>query len=401
MLKKIHVRDIRLGMYVQELCGNWMDHPFWKSSFKLSEPRDLTNLRECGIQEVWIDIDKGLDVKPVAPVATEGVAKVEAVVPPPASEKKRSRPVALHEEIQRAEKLYARAQKTVASIFNESRLGNALATGETVALVDEITLSVTRNSSALLSLTRFKDRDNLSYQHSLAVSILMIALGRQMGLQENVLRSLGVAGLLHDVGKMMIPAEIQNKPGKLNDHERRIMQTHPVRGRELLKQHPDADEIVLDVCLHHHERMDGAGYPEKLAGANISQYARMAAICDAYDDLTSVSSYKKSLEPAVAIRKMSDTQSGHLDPAIFHAFVKAVGIYPAGTLVKLKSGRLAVVTDQSAKSLLAPVVKVFFSTRVNEPIIPELVDLSKVPDEIANVEDPVNWKFDIRVMAGI
>lgn len=401
MLKKINVRDARLEMFVHELCGNWIDHPFWKKAFLLGDPKDLKVLQECGIQEIWIDTDKGLDVELV--VAPENDAKKSAAVPQDAavSEKKVERRVSLQEETQRAQQLQTKAKKAVAAVFNDARLGNAVQVGETIALVDEITQSVSRNSGALLKLARLKSKDDTLYLHSVAVSALMIALGKQMGMQGDILRSLGVAGLLHDVGKVMIPAELLNKPGKLSEDEFKIIRTHPLRGWEMLKKHPDVDEVALDVCLHHHERMDGTGYPERLSGEAITQYARMAAVCDAYDDLTSDSAYKKGMEPAAAIRKMAEQQGVHFDPVIFQAFVKTVGIYPVGTLVKLKSGRLAVVTDQSEKSLLTPIVKVFFSTKSNEPIFPELVDISKAPDSIASVENPATWKLDLKAMAGI
>ena len=403
MLKKISAQDIRLGMFIEKLCGSWMDHPFWKKAFKLENEKDLHALKASGIDELWIDISKGLDVESESeqsPAANE--EKTMVTLPTAAGgDKKQERQVALHEETPRAQKLHTKAKKTVAAILGEARMGNVLHLAEAVALVDEIIQSVSRNSGALLSLSRLKNRDDHTYLHAVAVSALMIALGRQMGLEDDVLKSLGMAGLLHDVGKVMIPDNILNKPGKLSAEEFETVKTHPRRGWEILKADPDMNEVVLDVCLHHHERMDGTGYPDKLPGESLSLHARMAALCDVYDALTSDCSYRTAFAPADAVRKMAELQDGHFDKTVFHAFVKTVGIYPVGTLVKLKSGRLAVVADQSAKSLLTPVVKVFFSTKTNEPIFPALVELSKVPDPIASVEDPAEWKFDLKTMAGI
>jgi putative nucleotidyltransferase with HDIG domain len=397
MLKKISVQDIRLGMFIAELCGSWIDHPFWKKSFLLEAEKDLLTLKSCGIEEVWIDISKGLDVEPApAPIAAEEALPDETKV-----EKKQERQVALHEEMQRAQKLHSKAKRAVALVFSEARMGNALQSAEAVELVDEINQSVSRNSGALINLARLKSKDDHTYLHSVAVSALMIALGRQMGLEGDILKKLGLAGLLHDVGKVMIPDKILNKPGKLTPEEYEIVKTHSRHGWEILKSDPNADEVVLDVCLHHHERLDGTGYPDKLNESNLSLHARMAAVCNVYDAMTSDCSYRKAFAPAEAIRRMTEAQQGHFDKAVFHAFVKTVGIYPSGTLVKLKSGRLAVVSDQSAKSLLTPVVKVFFSTKTNEPIFPALVDLSKVPDTIASIEDPAKWKLDLKAMAGI
>jgi HD-GYP domain-containing protein (c-di-GMP phosphodiesterase class II) len=147
--------------------------------------------------------------------------------------------------------------------------------------------------------------------------------------------------------------------------------------------------------------MDGAGYPDKLSGEALSLFARMGAVCDVYDAITSNRSYKAGWEPAEAIRKMAEWQEGHFDNTVFHAFVKTIGIYPSGTLVKLKSTRLAVVTEQSEKNLLTPIVKVFYSTKANEPIQPEIIDLSQSTDSILNAEDPQKWGFDIKKLTGI
>lgn len=400
MLKKINVQDVRLGMFIHELCGNWMDHPFWKKSFKLDSVKDLKALRECGIAEVMIDTQKGLDVKSGLRVAhvqdATSTLQEEAI-----SEKKPERPVALHEELQRAQKIQTKAKRTVGLLFKDARMGDALQVEGVFALVEEIIQSVERNPGALLNLTRLRNRDDHVYLHSVAVGALMIALGRQMGMEGDTLKRLGMAGLLHDIGKMAMSDEVLNKPGKLTDMEFEIIKTHPQCGWEILNSAHEMDEMVLDVCLHHHERIDGTGYPHGISGEEMTQFARMAAVCDVYDAMTSDSCYKKALSPAEAIRRMAEMQSKHFDQTVFHAFVKTVGIYPLGTLVKLKSGRLAVVTDQTTKSLTAPVVKVFFSTKVNEPVFPELVDLSKVPDAIASVENPANWKFDLKAMAGV
>lgn len=396
MLKKINVHDARLGMFIHELCGNWIDHPFWKKAFKLTDPKDLKALQQCGIAEVMIDTAKGLDVEPPSPVLNKEAA------PPVAESTEKPEPhVAFQDEIPYAQNLYAKSRKIVSFIFSEARLGNALQVNEAFLLVDEITQCVSRNSSAMLSLARLTSKEDRTYMHSVAVGALMIALGKQMGMKRNILRSLGMAGLLHNIGKIMIPGDLLNKPGQLTDHEFAIIKTHPQYGWKILKQCNDVDDIMLDVCLHHHERMDGTGYPEKLSGEAISLFSRMAAVCDVYDAMTSDSHYKKAIQPADAIRKMAELQSTHFDQTVFHAFVKTVGIYPTGTLVKLKSGRLAVVAEQTTKSLTTPIVKVFFSTKVNEPIFPEMIDLSKLPDSIANVENPAEWKLDLRAMTGI
>jgi len=404
MLKKINVRDVKLGMYLQEICGSWMEHPFWKKSFELTDPKDLKTLQECGIQEVWIDTDKGLDVESIADTQSEEESRQKIdneLLHAAQSTSKLNTPVSMKDEIDRARAIHSKAKEAVTSMFQEARMGKAIELGGIRNLVDDINQSITRNPEAFLSLSRLKTKDNYTYLHSVAVCALMIALGKQMGLEPSLLKDLGMSGLLHDVGKMMIPEDVLNKPGSLTDEEFTVVKNHPLRGWEILKGSAGVCDMALDVCLHHHERMDGKGYPDKLSGEGLSLFARMGAVCDVYDAITSVRCYKNGWEPAEAIRKMAEWQEGHFDSKVFHAFVKTIGIYPSGTLVKLKSTRLAVVMEQTNKSLITPIVKVFFSTKSNAPIPPEILDLAHSADSILNTEDPQKWGFDLKKLTGI
>ncbi len=402
MLKKIHVRNLRSGMFVHEICGSWMEHPFWKKSFLLSQSADLKSLQTCGVQEVWIDTDKGLDVEGEisAPSQEEEQQKVEAELQKVASENRVVQRISVQQEVQRARAVLSKGKAAVTSMFNEARMGKAISVSDAEPLVEEISSSIARNPEAFLNLARLKDVDNYTYMHSVAVCGLMIALGKQLGLEGRDLKDAGIAGLMHDVGKALIPDNVLNKPGKLTDEEFEIIKTHPRKGWEILSGAKDANEVALDVCLHHHERVDGTGYPERISGDKLTLYSRMGAICDVYDALTSNRCYKNGWEPADTIRKMAEWRNGHFDERIFQAFVKTIGIYPSGTLVRLKSGRLAIVIEQTEKSLLTPIVKAFFSTKSNEPFMPELIDLSKSQESIVSAEDPVKWGFDLKQVAG-
>ncbi|MEZ4758150.1 MAG: HD domain-containing phosphohydrolase [Flavobacteriales bacterium] len=128
------------------------------------------------------------------------------------------------------------------------------------------------------SLARLKTADDYTYMHSVAVCALMVALARQLGLSDAHTRTAGMAGLLHDLGKAAIPMAVLNKPGKLTDAEFTVVRSHPVEGYHMLKEGGGVEAAVLDACLHHHEKIDGTGYPDKLKGDKISLIARMAAI---------------------------------------------------------------------------------------------------------------------------
>lgn len=398
MLKKIAVDNLRVGMHIHELCGSWMEHPFWRTHFALEDAEDIRRLRESGIAEVWIDTARGLDVPIAEPrvearSAAEVAAEVDGALARTALHSIPPRPVAMVEEVQRAARICERGKEAVVSMFHEIRMGKAVSADTAGALVDEISSSVMRNPGALISLARLKTADDYTYMHSVAVCALMVALARQLGLDEATTRELGLAGLLHDLGKAMMPGDILNKPGKLTDREFAVMKRHPEEGHKLLVEGAAVGAIPLDVVLHHHEKMDGSGYPRRFIGEKISLYAKMGAVCDVYDAITSNRPYKDGWDPAESIRKMAEWCHSHFDEHVFQGFVKCIGIYPIGSLVRLASGRLGVVTDQAGHSLLTPCVKVFFSTRSRARIPHEIVDLSRpeVRDKIVSREEAARW----------
>jgi HD-GYP domain-containing protein (c-di-GMP phosphodiesterase class II) len=393
MLKKIPVSELRLGMHLHRFEAAWIDHPFWRSRFTLSDTADLAAIAASCVRECWIDVSQGADVSTSAGPA---VAPQRGAISPRAKPAVASRiaqePTDLGSELDRAAALCRRSKDAVASMFNEARLGKAIDAEHCRPLVNDIAESVYRNPGALVSLARLKTADDYSYMHSVAVCALMVSLGRTLGLSEVQCKEAGLAGLLHDMGKALMPSEILNKPGKLSDDEFAVMRSHPERGHAMLVEGGGAGDAVLDVCLHHHEKADGSGYPHKLAGDAITLFARMGAVCDVYDAITSDRPYKAGWDPAESIARMASWQ-GHFDAAVFSAFVKSLGIYPTGSLVRLASGRLAVVLEQNAQALTTPVVKVFFSTQTNLPIEARRLDLAKSNDRITGRESRTDWNF--------
>ncbi len=392
MLKKITLAQTRKGMYIHKIAGSWIDTPFWQNAFLIDSADVLAKMRAGGVRELWIDTDRGLDV--AEPVAAAIAPPGPAVAPPPFAFENVER-TSTREEMHRAAKVIVRGKDAVMTMFNEARMGRLGDVAAAVTLVEDVAASVMRNQGALINLVRLKQADDYTYLHSVAVCAMMIALARQMGLPDTEVRDCGLAGLLHDLGKVAIPGAILNKPGKLTDEEFAQVKRHPVAGFEALAGWSEVPDIARDVCLHHHERFDGKGYPHGLRGEQISLHARMGAVCDVYDAITSNRPYKAGWCPAESLRRMAEwTRDGHFDPTLFAAFVKCMGIYPIGTLLRLKSSRLGVVVDNS-KSLLKPIVKVFFSARSMGYIAPEEVDLSipGMTEAIAAREEASTWGF--------
>ncbi|MEQ0867739.1 HD-GYP domain-containing protein [Pseudomonas aeruginosa] len=418
-------------MYIHKLAGSWVRHPFWRGSFLLTEPQDLSAIRECGVGEVWVDLAKS-QVDPESPESPESPEpraqspepraqspepraqspEPRAQSPEPRAQspeprelseeqslpssplsKKSDGATSMESEMCYARKLCLAAKSQVMDMFQEARLGKAVDPSTTLPLVGEIAASVLRQPHALISVARIKTHDDYTYLHSVAVCALMLSLARHLDLDEEQTRLAGIGGLMHDLGKAAMPLEVLNKPGKLTDAEFAIMKRHPVEGAKMLRA-GGAEPGVVDIALHHHEKIDGTGYPDRLAGDAISLLARMGAICDVYDAVTSERAYKKPWDPSAAMRQMAKWE-GHFDKRIFHAFVKAVGIYPVGSLVRLSSQRLAVVVEPGMESLLTPKVRVFFSLRSREPIPMQTIDLAATSckDSITGPEDPTLWNF--------
>jgi HD-GYP domain-containing protein (c-di-GMP phosphodiesterase class II) len=343
MLKKIAVTDLRMGMHLHALDGAWLDHPFWRNKFLLTDDADLRAVLGSGVRHCWIDASKGLDVAIAAAPVAEPVALAEPMASAP--ERVPEASTAFEEEMAQAARLCRKSRLAVQQLFAEVRMGKALSAQAFQPLVEELAASVFRNPGALVSLARLKTKDDYSYMHSVAVCALMVALARELGRDAPACREAGLAGLLHDVGKALMPLEVLNKPGKLSEAEFAVMRSHPVRGHELLVEGGTAGAAALDVCLHHHERVDGSGYPHGLKGEAIASVARMGAICDVYDAISSTRAYKAAWDPADSLSRMA-SWDGHFDPLLFAAFVRSLGIYPTGSLLRLRSGRLAVVVKQ-------------------------------------------------------
>jgi len=284
----------------------------------------------------------------------------------------------------------------VRDILQDCRLGKQVELEKTQPIVTSITESIFRNPDAMVSLLRIKQADKYTYQHSVAVGTLLVSFCRSLGVTRNELELVGIGGLLHDIGKMKVPGFILNKPGKLTEREFAIMKQHVAKGRGILENTPGISPISIKVAAEHHEHYDGSGYPLGLKGNEISQYGQMAAIVDFYDALTSQRVYHDGTEPTAVLKQMLEGAGRHFAIPLVHSFIRTVGIYPIGTLVKLENDDLAVVVEQHHEDLLHPKVKSIFNCRLHSFIRPKQYDLSKpdCPQRIVHFEVPSRWRIE-------
>ncbi|MBA3930850.1 MAG: phosphodiesterase [Xanthomonas sp.] len=403
MLQTVDVAELRPGMYVHKLLGPWMQHPFWRTSFLLDADR-VAELQDSGVEQVVVDLSRSeLDTDEVATRSAGETGETEAdPVSTPVAEAETERrriivadpAVSLASELSRARRICDEGRDAVEAMFREVRLGRGVDAGHVMPLLDEITGSIDRHPTALVSVARLKDADSYTYLHSVAVSALMAMLAKQLQLPDDQVREAAFGGLLHDMGKAMLPVEVLNKPGKLTEEEFAIVRQHPVHGERLLRDGGITQEAILHIARHHHEKVNGAGYPQRLSGAELPLLTRMSAICDVYDAITSNRPYKAGWDPAESLRRMASWQ-GHFDETLMKSFVRSIGIYPVGALVRLSSERLAVVVEQNPGTLLAPRVRVFYSAKLRKHVLMTDLDLATAGDHerIVGVESPEKWGF--------
>lgn len=305
MLKRIKPEQVRLGMFVEAVDGDWNGQRFWKSRFRLENLKDVIALKSSGAKAITIDTDAGSDAEPVA--------RVKKAHDLPKS------------QVEQGLQTINLAKPLVKSMFAEARMGNAVSTQEAMQVVDDITTCMRESARALIAVTRLKTRDEYTFLHSIAVAALMVHLGRALKIEESAIRDLAMGGLLHDIGKMKLPLELLNKTGRLTEEEMRMVREHPRYSEQMVSGKVDIPQVVLDICLHHHERPDGRGYPDRLLCNEISLPVRIATICDVFDALTSRRPYKRAWSANEAATFMLQ-QEGQFDQPILRTFLSSMGV---------------------------------------------------------------------------
>ncbi len=394
MIKCIQVDDLKVGMYIHDLNCDWMSHPFLMQRFLVRDESAIAKIAASGIHEVYIDTLRGLDVSH-APTVSEVRERLESEMTAfAAREQALPQKLEAGAELQQARVIHEQAHRIVFDIMRDVRLGKQVELEEVEPVVGRMTSSILRNNGALLSLCRIKNKDDYTFRHSVSVGALMVSFCNAMGMDKQSIHLAGIGGMLHDIGKMKVPDEILNKPGKLTEAEFAVIKCHVVESQRILEQTSGISPLSVEVAAQHHERHDGSGYPAGLKGDQISMLGQMAAIVDVYDALTSDRCYHKGMTPTDALRKIYEWSKFHFNPKLVQAFMRCIGIYPVGTLVILESGRLGVVVEQNESSLISPLVKVFFSSKSNAHIPPELVDLTRSQDRIIRHESAEKWRLD-------
>jgi len=389
--QKITVKQLETGMYVLSVRTKGKAVSV-KSEGYISSKESIQKLMDAGITHLTVDPSRQ--------------KKADTINSPPPESHKDSTPqespktknkVPLNQELVKAKKLYDDAKGLQHKILNSLTEHKTINVLEAKESTDAIVDSIFRNQDALACMTRLRIKDEYLVEHSLNVSILMTLFAKQLAFDREIIEQLALGAFLHDIGKVLIPAEILHKPGKLTPQEYEVMKSHVDLGMTVLKESPELPALVSNVVEQHHERLDGKGYPMQLDAKYITQYGRMIAIVDSYDAMTAERVYKAGMHPIKAFKILMNEADDAYDHNLVEHFVNCLGIYPIGTLVKLTSGKLGLISGLNKSQPLHPFVRVFYNTRLNQAIAMEEIDLSqaKHKDQIDCCIKPQDFNIDL------
>jgi putative nucleotidyltransferase with HDIG domain len=369
-IRTINIDALKEGMFVVSITSQTGKTNISQSG-RITQAQQVTVLKNKGVKVVSVDWARSVFAEQQAEQKSQEITSLSS------KPKKRSG----ESEKQAAKKLFNEAKSLQSKYFKQLQQGEPIDIEPMEKAAEGLIDSLENQSNAMLCLARIRAKDKYLMEHSLNVGMLLAYFGRSLGLNKAKQKQLLMGGMLHDIGKINTPDEILHKPGRLTDDEFVIMREHVVHSHNILKAQEGISNIMLEIASNHHERLDGLGYPKQLKGDQLSAYTRMANIVDCYDALTADRVYKSGMPPTAAFRILLSGVGTQFDKVLVEKFIRCMGVYPVGTLVKLKSGKLGVVVERNELKPLQPVIKQVFNTLTNTHTEVKLLDLSKYSHE--------------------
>lgn len=364
----VPIDKLAVGMFVEAVHQQDGDLKI-KTQGKVTTENAISILKTKGIISLIVDMERSDVARDTERDVDTGTNETERAEHVRGS-------VSLEDELTQASALYEEAKKLQKKLLHSIQAGLPVNFQPIKDVSEKFVNSLDRNPNALLCMTHLRQKDAYLLEHSLNVGILMGAFAQYLELDNDVVSELALAGMLHDIGKIEIPDQILHKPGKLTDEEMDVMKGHVVKGLEVLKKMEGISKRLFHVVAQHHERLDGSGYPMGLNDSDINIYGRMIAIVDGYDAMTADRCYRKGMPPNQALKILLKCSETELDKALVNKFIKYIGVHPVGSLVKLDSEKLSLVTEHNENAPLSPKVKTFFSFRSNHFVAPKDVNLA-------------------------
>lgn len=382
MIVEIDISELKIGQYVVDIVQQQGTYSLTNSGH-VKSTAVINNLAAKGVETLLIDTSKTLVDK--VKEKNKNPLKKESSDPPP-----------VIREIKKAKKLFNESKEIQKKVFEDALHGRELNVAPIMDVAEKTIDTVFKNPDALACVINIRNKDEYLLEHSISVSVLMTIFAKYLKIDKQIIHALAVGAFLHDVGKIMVPNEVLNKPSKLTAEEFEVMKSHVQHSIDIIKATPGISELSLEVAALHHEKLDGQGYPYQLTEDKISTYGRMVTICDIFDALTAHRCYKKGYNQVKAFSVLRNlAQSGQLDARLVDLFIKCMGVYPVGSLVELNSHKLAIVEERNKEDPTNPKVRSFYSAELNRYIMTEDIDLSQTDDFITKAVRADDFDLDM------
>ena len=359
MFEEKSITELLPGQYIVKI-GKQTGHFLLSTPGHIKNTAVINNLAKKGVQSVFIDPNKTrLSESKITPKAL------------------------LIEEVKQAKAIFEESKNIQRKVFADALNGCELDMAPVVDITNKSVDAIFNNPDSLACIVNIREKDAYLLEHSVSVAVYMAIFARYLKIEKAIVQELSIGAFLHDVGKIMVPDEILNKPGKLTDDEFTIMKTHANHSIDIITKTPGVSQLSLEVAALHHEKINGYGYPNQIKGDAITKYGRMIAICDIFDALTADRCYKEGFPHVKAFAILRElAQQNHLDVTLVDQFIKCAGVFPVGSLVKLKSNKVAIVEERNADDPTRPKIKSFYSVKTNTYLNTQKIDLQKSEDSI-------------------
>ncbi|MBU3069701.1 HD-GYP domain-containing protein [Aestuariicella sp. G3-2] len=397
-IKKVSLEQLKVGMYVTRVDEACAAGANLRAQGLITREDTIERFRQQGMLECFIDVAKGDDCSEGIPLDQLHQPKASPTAFPECDQDFPVPRVAYEDERDNALRVRDKALRLVSDVMHDVKMGRSIDREAVDEIALDITESLVNNQNVLLSLMYMGKKDEYLLEHSMNVAVLMGVLARSLGYRAEKLHHMVLGAFVHDVGKIRVPESILHKPGKLELAEWEEMKRHVDYGIEALSTVENFPDIAMAICAEHHERLDGTGYPYSRPAVQISQQGRMGAVVDVYDAITSDRVYHQGLEPNAALKKMLEWSGDHLDKELVYQLIRCVGVYPAGSLVQLGSGHVAVVLEVSSGRPAQPRVKLVYDGIRQQRISERVVSLAETDlyGEVMRAVAPSQFGLNVR-----
>lgn len=365
-LIKLPVSQLTLGMFVSAIDKNDKGQLAIANAGQIKHKDAILKLAKSGIKFVWVDADR----------SAEHCGLKKKITNDNQTDNKKAL-ISRDKQQAQAKVMLTEAKDLIRKVLSETFEGKAIEVAPFEALADTMIESVMLDADALKCMSALRSKDAYLLEHSVNVAFLLVTFGKYLKLDRIMLREMAVGGILHDIGKIKVDNKVLHKPGKLTPEEFEHMKLHQVYALEIMNETTGLSQISKDICLMHHEKLDGRGYPRGLKGDEIPRHGRMSCIVDIFDALTATRCYKEAMSPAAAFKILLSLTPFHLDQELVYEFIRCIGVYPVGSLVELSDGRVGIVWTSNERDTLHPIVKCFYSLKVKRYTDVAMIDLLK------------------------